>query len=562
MRIGIYQNEPKIFLDEAGQPSGFFPELLAAIAADNAWQLVYVSCAWADCLTMLQDGSIDVLPDVARTPEREALFIFNTQPALNSWSNVYVPADSEIATIAQLDGAHVAVLEGSVQQAALLRFVLRHHVTPRMVTVSSMEGVLAAVAAGQADAGVVNNYFGALHAETYGLVATEIVLQPTSLYFAVSPHASATLVEALDTSLVLLKADPDSAYYDAMRHWVDVSGAASGLPPWAVWAITSLLALAIAGLAATAYLKQVVRVRTAALRSALDRAEAASNAKSEFLWNMSHDLRTPLNSIIGFSELILTRTYGDLANRKYREYVEDILSCGQTLSDMIGDILDLSKIESGHYTVTLEWLDMVEVIGKARERFAPLLMHAGDRQLRMTLRGGARWLKADRRAIGQIIDNLVGNAMKHAGPNCTIDLGWDADPGAPGRLFVADDGCGIPEGQLASVTEPFVQGGEDFSRPYTKRRLTQGVGLGLSIVAKLAKLQNGQLRISSSAGQGATFTIEFPAAQVAERPAAEDGARARSMASQRRLRASADQAPPAVGPGVNGAAASQPPKPL
>ncbi|MCA8931129.1 MAG: HAMP domain-containing histidine kinase, partial [Rhodospirillaceae bacterium] len=304
-----------------------------------------------------------------------------------------------------------------------------------------------------------------------------------------------------------------------MRRWVNVPGAADGVPSWAVWAIAALFALALFGLAAAAYLKQLVRVRTAALRSALERAEAASNAKSEFLWNMSHDLRTPLNSIIGFSELILARTHGDLANPKYREYVNDILTCGHTLSDMISDILDLSKIESGHYPVTLEWLDVVEVMSQARQRFTPVLMHAGDRTLRLTVRGSAKWIKADRRAVGQIIDNLVGNAIKHAGSACTIDLGWTAEAGGCGRLSVADNGCGIPEAQLTRVIEPFVQGGEDFSRPYTRRRLTQGVGLGLSIVTKLASLQNAQLMISSIAGQGATFTVEFPAAQVSDRPA-------------------------------------------
>ncbi|MCA8931130.1 MAG: hypothetical protein KDA49_01600, partial [Rhodospirillaceae bacterium] len=120
--------------------------------------------------------------------------------------------------------------------------------------------------------------------------------------FSVDP----SLVVAVDAALTVLIADPESAYYDALRRWnLQPRPDEPSVPAWIIWTAATLLVLALGGLVAAAYLKRVVRSRTADLQVALSSAKSANQAKSEFLWNMSHDLRTPLNPIIGFSELIL-----------------------------------------------------------------------------------------------------------------------------------------------------------------------------------------------------------------------------------------------------------------
>ncbi|MCA8934357.1 MAG: HAMP domain-containing histidine kinase, partial [Rhodospirillaceae bacterium] len=311
-----------------------------------------------------------------------------------------------------------------------------------------------------------------------------------------------------------------SAYYDALRRWnLQPRPDEPSVPAWIIWTAATLLVLALGGLVAAAYLKRVVRSRTADLQVALSSAKSANQAKSEFLWNMSHDLRTPLNSIIGFSELILASPAEGRCTPKCREYLGDILGCGNLLNEMISDILDLSRIESGQQRVTLEWLDVPDVLDLARHRFMPMLAEQKRDELKVVVSGAGRYLRTDRRAIGQIIDNLAGNAIKHAGPDCTIELGWEApaEAGAGGRLWVADNGCGIPAAQVSQLTEPFVQGGDNFFRPSTQRRMTHGVGLGLTIVAKLTDLLGAHLTIESTPGSGSRFAVEFPPGLVQER---------------------------------------------
>ncbi|MCB9959306.1 MAG: transporter substrate-binding domain-containing protein [Rhodospirillaceae bacterium] len=480
--------------------------------------MTYIHCEFSECLDMLAAGEIDVLPGLRRTPERELRYVFGAQPLLQSWSTIYVPSESQVRRIDQLDGQRVAVLDGSVQFPEMLRVFLIHDVAPQVILEPTLDELLDAVANGSADAGVMYADYGSAVAGPHGLVDTGIILQSSPQYVAFSPQVEPTLVAAMDATLAFLVADPQSAYYDALRRWnLHPIPSGTGIPSWIFWVTAALLVVALGGVLAVAYLKRVVRRRTAALRIALSSAKSANQAKSEFLWNMSHDLRTPLNSIIGFSELVLASPNACSCSSKCREYLGDILQCGNVLNEMIGDILDLSLIESGQQRVTLEWLDVPDVLDMARHRFMPILAEQHRRGLKVAVVGSGRYLRTDRRALGQIIDNLVGNAIKHAGPDCTIELGWLAPTGeGGGRLWVADDGRGIPASQLSRLTEPFVQGGDDFMRPSTQRRFTHGVGLGLTIVAKLTALLGARLTVDSIPGRGSQFAVEFPPTLVKE----------------------------------------------
>jgi PAS domain S-box-containing protein len=242
------------------------------------------------------------------------------------------------------------------------------------------------------------------------------------------------------------------------------------------------------------------------LHVAKEQAEAASRAKSEFLANMSHELRTPLNAIMGFSELIRDQTLGPIASH-YVEYAGEINASGQHLLDVINDILDLSKIEAGRYELTEELIDLAALvqscIGMIRLRAQEGRVHLDVAQ---DITGA--WVRADQRAVKQVVLNLLDNAVKFTPPNGTVTVHAELRQGGALALVVSDTGIGIEAAALQSLFEPFQQADASISRKFG------GAGLGLAISRRLLDLHGGALLIESVPGEGTVVRMVFPASRV------------------------------------------------
>ncbi|HEX3881210.1 MAG TPA: ATP-binding protein [Stellaceae bacterium] len=240
-----------------------------------------------------------------------------------------------------------------------------------------------------------------------------------------------------------------------------------------------------------------------ALRLAKEEAEAASRAKSGFLATVSHELRTPLNAIIGFSEMMLREVLGALGNEQYRNYVGDIHASGTHLLQIINDILDLSKAESGKlelYEDVFDLRDMIRAVGQltsTRIRDAGL-SNATHLPCDLPL------LRADERKTKQVLLNLVTNAAKFTPPGGHIEIVGDYDDETGLALTVVDTGIGIAPDDIGRVLEPFVQVDSSLSRQH------QGTGLGLPLVKAIIELHGGSLSLASTVGVGTRVTITFP----------------------------------------------------
>ena len=193
VRVGIYQNEPKIFLDDQGRPAGFFVDILDAIAITQHWQLQYVHCVWHQCLDMLERGSIDIMPDVAQTPERSRRFDFGDESVLSSWSVLYKRAGAQIDSILDLDGRRVAVLDKSIQYQAISERAEQFNIAPRFVAVDSFEQAFKLLQQHQVDFVLANRFYGALHMAAYGAAETNILIKPSLLKLAFPKHADGSL---------------------------------------------------------------------------------------------------------------------------------------------------------------------------------------------------------------------------------------------------------------------------------------------------------------------------------------------------------------------------------
>jgi signal transduction histidine kinase len=242
------------------------------------------------------------------------------------------------------------------------------------------------------------------------------------------------------------------------------------------------------------------------LRRSKEAAEAASRAKSEFLANMSHELRTPLNAIIGFSELMQKQRSGR-AGEAYMEWAGDIMASGRHLLDVINEVLELARIEAGRYALAQDRVDLGTAV---RACLAMVKLQAEAKRVRLECGIAERevLLRADARAVRQIVLNLLTNAVKFTPSGGTVVISGGRAANGDVMLAVADTGIGIDSAALPSLGQPFTQADASISRTYG------GTGLGLSISRKLAAMHGGELTIESHPGQGTTVRVVFPAVRV------------------------------------------------
>jgi two-component system cell cycle sensor histidine kinase PleC len=231
------------------------------------------------------------------------------------------------------------------------------------------------------------------------------------------------------------------------------------------------------------------------------RAEEANQAKSEFLANMSHELRTPLNAIIGFSEIMESGMFGPLGAEKYLEYCHDIRESGNYLLDVINDILDMSKIEAGRTRLDLEEVELEHILN---DSIRVLAGRAQDKDLILEVEiAGPIRLKADRRALKQVVLNLLSNAVKFTPDGGRVTIRGRAASDAV-MIAIEDTGIGIPKEALANLGRPFEQVESQLTKSH------QGSGLGLAIAKSLVELHGGNMRIRSTPGVGTVVLLRLP----------------------------------------------------
>jgi PAS domain S-box-containing protein len=236
------------------------------------------------------------------------------------------------------------------------------------------------------------------------------------------------------------------------------------------------------------------------LIEAKDRAEEMNRLKSSFLANMSHEIRTPMTAVLGFAAVI-----GETTNEpETREFSEHILTGGNRLLKTINDILDLARIEAQRTELQSE---IIEIASEIRKTTGLMIALIEQKDLRLTMDVRQKWIyaKLDPHYFGQIITNLVSNAIKFTERGgIVIDVDTEEGESPMAVVRVRDSGIGIQPGYLKKIFEEFSQESHGFSRRY------EGTGLGLSIAHRLTELMGGQIAVESTPGLGTTFTLRFP----------------------------------------------------
>jgi hypothetical protein len=272
------------------------------MAAEEGWTLVYVPCQWAECLAALEEGQIDLMPDVAYSPERDEKYDFHRTPVAESWSQVYAPSRAQVNSFNDLDHRQVAVLKDSIQQTAFEQYMRGFGFEVTLIPTESLEEAFKLAANGSVDAAIANHFFGDYYYQSYGLVKTPIVFNAATLYYATAQGHNADLLAAIDRYLGAWRQEPNSAYYTTLSRWTE-KVPVYRVPQSVYWVMGITVGLLVVAGGMILLLRGQVRARTRHL-TALKQAEDALRQRTLELQQRNEELQTALSAVKTLTGLV------------------------------------------------------------------------------------------------------------------------------------------------------------------------------------------------------------------------------------------------------------------
>lgn len=266
VRVGIFENPPIVFSHVAKPPHGIAIDVLDYVAQQEKWRVEYVNATWGELLKLMDNGKLDVLVGMGYSEERARKYKINRESLLGNWGIVYRRSHDAIVSPLDLKNQRVALVRGSIHSDIFSQKLMEGFgVSFTPIYVDSYAEALEAVAQHHAEAGVVNRTFGALNAHKYDVVETGIIFNPIYIHYASPFSADPSYLRAIDKHLTVLKADPNSIYYQSIKHWMETP-TPTFWSSWAIWLLGGVLALLALVIVVAILLRHQVQRKTGELR--------------------------------------------------------------------------------------------------------------------------------------------------------------------------------------------------------------------------------------------------------------------------------------------------------
>lgn len=293
--VGVYENSPKIFIDESGKPQGIFVDIIEYVAQQEQWDISYRHGSWEQLMDWLKKGQIDILPDMAFSEERDSLFTFSNVPVLESWLQVYSLNTLHVSSVRDLSRKRIGVMSGSVQEQMLNELISDSVIIePVVVVFDQYDGPVNALKAGKLDLILSGRFFYFSPLRTPDIISIPLIFRSSELYYAFAKNQSPELITTIDRWLSEIKNDPGSVYYQSLRRWLKFETGTS-LPVYFHGFLILAIALLLAFVTFIFVLRRMVKKRTRALEKSnreLEVVRKKHQENSEFLTDITQNLPT------------------------------------------------------------------------------------------------------------------------------------------------------------------------------------------------------------------------------------------------------------------------------
>ncbi len=521
VRVGVEDNLPLQSISYSSQPEGLVLDVLRYIAGEEDWQLEFVSCEWARCLEMLENGEIDLLGGIAYSETRAQRFDFSSEALITNWGMVCVDPISKIDSILDLQDRSIAMLPDDIYTLAFQDLMHSFGIDFTEIQADTYAEALAAIQAGTADAGVVSRLFATQNAGDYDVIPSTIIFNPIEIRYAATKGRHSELLQTIDSNLIALKENPSSYYYQALSKWF--GGAYHEVPSWVGWLLSFTGWAIIVFLIAMFSLRRQVQARTAELAEGYQQlqVEFAERRKAElalrdlneqleqrvkertaqlenvnkeleaFAYSVSHDLRSPVRAIEAYSDIILSEYSADLSEEA-RFYQERVRANAMEMDHLIEALLVFSRLN--RQALTKELVDPAAIAQQVVSDQAHEIQNkkTAIRVEPMPL------CSADLILLKQVYANLISNAIKFSQekPEPKIVVGCKQELNEI-VYFVQDNGVGF---DMEIKDRLF----EAFKRLHAADEY-EGHGIGLAMVQRIVQRHGGRIWADSVQGEGATF---------------------------------------------------------
>ncbi|MDD2701584.1 MAG: EAL domain-containing protein [Sideroxydans sp.] len=354
VRVGLYENPPKIFTMPDGKAAGILVDILREIANKEGWDIRYVTCEWQLCLQQVRGGQIDLMPDVAFTEERNATLDFHAVPALHSWTQVFRNEHARIDSFLELEGKRIAVLDGGVQQEQLSTMLSNFGIKAQIIPSRSYEEAFQLAQDGKVDAAVTNYHFGNFEAGRYDLLDTTLYFNPARLYYATAHGRNAALLQAIDRHLSRWQADTHSEYFRILEHW-HAPEPLTVVPGYVKQLLLFIFALLLTTGAVALVLRHRLKARTRYLRETRSQLQSTLDALPDLLFEIDADGRyidyhSPHTELLARpAELFIGKRLDEMLPPAVAETVQAAISEAREKSLSHGRQIELELSDGKHW---------------------------------------------------------------------------------------------------------------------------------------------------------------------------------------------------------------------
>jgi len=492
--------------NEIGAHTGIIFDLLSIIQKKTGIKFIPVSTnTWEESVELVKNRRAAMFSAITQNSTRDEYLRFTSKDVF-SYPAVFITHfdDKKVYLNTEKDfkGKKIGIIKGS----GLGQYIKAKHPEFEYAELSTTRDGFSSIRNGEIDLFAINTVTAKFYIEKLGFDDLKIALKSDYIYhlkIAIHKELPSEIISIIDKSLATIS---EQEFSDIFNKWTEIS--AESHPHWKLFlqVFTVFFVIIMFLIWSNRRLNQKVKDRTdelvaneEKLQLAIKQAEAASNAKSEFLSLMSHEMRTPLHGIIGLQSLI-----GSDAENLSREHQENLIlaqKSAKSLQVLVNDVLDLAKIESGNMELTEEPFELKNCICDA---VVPFILSAREKNILLSIHieETPKSIMGDEVRLRQVLLNLIGNAVKFTNHGeVSIHIVRKENQL---HFSIKDTGVGISERELKHIFEPFKQG------KHPLRTIQAGTGLGTSIVKRFIDLMMGKIEVSSELGKGSCFQFTLP----------------------------------------------------